>query len=49
VVHDHLNVTLEDAELRDEVQLLTDLIIAASDAVGPLGDHAIDRLLGHFG
>ena len=47
MVHDHLNVPLEDAELLDEVRLLTDLIIAATHAAGPLAEHAIDRLLGH--
>lgn len=47
MVHDELNVPLEDAELLDEVQLLTDLIIAATDAAEPLGEHALDRLLGH--
>jgi hypothetical protein len=47
VVHDQFNVPLEDAELLGEVQLLTDLIIAATDAAGPLEELAIDRLLGH--
>ena len=47
MVHDQFNVPLEDAELLGEVQLLTDLIIAATDAAGPLEALAIDRLLGH--
>lgn len=48
MAHDQLNVPLEDAELLDEVRLLTDLIIAASDATGPLERQAIDRLLDCF-
>ena len=43
---DQLNVPLEDAELLDEVELTTNLIIAASEAEGALPQTEIDRLLG---
>ena len=43
---DQLNVPLEDAELLAEVELTTNLIIAASEAGGTLPQDEIDRLLG---
>jgi len=43
---DQLNVPLEDVELLDEVELTTNLIIAASEAEGELPQVEIDRLLG---
>jgi hypothetical protein len=46
VVDDQLNVPLEDAELLAEVELTTNLIIAASEADAPLPQEQIDRLLG---
>jgi len=43
---DHLDVPLEDAELLEEVQLVSSLIIAASENEGQLDTGDIDRLLG---
>lgn len=43
---DQLNVPLEDAELLAEVELTTNLIIAASEAPQALSQDAIDELLG---
>jgi hypothetical protein len=43
---DQLNVPLEDAELLAEVELTTNLIIAASESVAPLPQDEVDRLLG---
>ncbi len=46
VVDDQLNVPLEDVELLAEVELTTNLIIAASEAEAPLCQDEVDRLLG---
>ncbi len=43
---DQLNVPLEDAELLAEVELTTNLIIAASESDDVLPQVTIDRLLG---
>ena len=43
---DHLDVPLEDATLLEEVELISSLMIAASDAEGHLEAEEIDRLLG---
>ena len=43
---DQFDVTLEDPELLDEVELTTNLIIAASESEGPLSTEEIDRILG---
>ena len=43
---DQLNVPLEDAELLAEVELTTNLIIAASESDAPLPQDEVDRLLG---
>jgi hypothetical protein len=43
---DQLNVPLEDSELLAEVELTTNLIIAASEAEATLPQEDIDRLLG---
>ena len=43
---DQLDVPLEDAELLAEVELTTNLIIAASEAEAALPQPEIDRLLG---
>jgi hypothetical protein len=45
-VQDQFDVSLEDADLLGEVELTTDLIIAASAATGPLSIDEIDRILG---
>lgn len=46
VVDDQLNVPLEDAELLGEVELTTNLIIAASESDARLSQEQVDRLLG---
>ncbi len=46
VLDDQLNVPLEDAELLAEVELTTNLIIAASESDDTLSQAEIDRLLG---
>ena len=43
---DQLNVPLEDSELLAEVELTTNLIIAASESDSPLDQEQIDNLLG---
>jgi hypothetical protein len=45
-VHDQFDVTLEDADLLGEVELTTNLIIAASEADEHLSSAEIDRILG---
>jgi len=45
-VDDQLNVPLEDAELLAEVELTTNLIIAASESEATLPQDEVDRLLG---
>ncbi len=46
VVDDKLNVPLEDAELLAEVELTTNLIIAASESETSLSQDEVDALLG---
>jgi hypothetical protein len=46
VVDDKLNVPLEDAELLAEVELTTNLIIAASESEASLTQEQVDLLLG---
>jgi hypothetical protein len=46
MVDDQLNVPLEDAELLAEVELTTNLIIAASESDASLSQDEVDRLLG---
>ena len=46
---DHLDVPLEDAVLLEEVELISTLMIAASDFDEHLDQHEIDRLLGLSG
>ena len=45
-MHDQFDVTLEDGDLLNEVELTTNLIIAASESEATLGQDDIDRLLG---
>ena len=45
-MHDQFDVTLEDADLLREVELTTNLIIAASEADEHLSLAEIDRILG---
>ena len=46
VVDDQLNVPLEDSELLAEVELTTNLIIAASESEDSLSQDEVDQLLG---
>ncbi len=43
---DQLDVPLEDAVLLEEVELISTLMVAASEAEGQLDQHEIDGLLG---
>jgi len=43
---DQLNVPLEDAELLAEVELTTNLIIAATESDATLSQAEVDRILG---
>ena len=45
-MHDQFDVTLEDADLLGEVELTTNLIIAASESEEHLSADQIDALLG---
>ncbi len=45
-VHDQFDVTLEDADLLGEVELTTNLIIAASESDDHLSSAEIDQILG---
>ena len=45
-VQDQFDITLEDSDLLGEVELTTDLIIAATESDLPLSIAEIDRLLG---
>ena len=45
-MHDQFDVSLEDADLLGEVELTTNLIIAASERDEHLSDREIDEVLG---
>jgi len=45
-VHDQFDVTLEDVDLLGEVELTTNLIIAASESDEHLTPEEIDQILG---
>ncbi|MBA2954597.1 hypothetical protein HZF07_12770 [Nocardioides sp. CGMCC 1.13656] len=45
-VHDQFDITLEDSDLLGEVELTTNLIIAASEAEEHLSIAEIDEILG---
>lgn len=45
-MHDQFDVTLEDADLLGEVELTTNLIIAASESDDHLSSTEIDKILG---
>jgi hypothetical protein len=45
-MHDQFDVSLEDAELLREVELTTNLIIAASESDEHLSSDEIDEILG---
>jgi hypothetical protein len=46
MIRDQLDVTLEDVDLLDEVELATNLITAASQSPGPIPASDVDQLLG---
>ena len=46
VMDDQLNVPLEDADLLAEVELTTNLIIAASESDATLSQSEVDQILG---
>lgn len=45
-VHDQFDISLEDSDLLGEVELTTNLIIAASETDANLSVAEIDRILG---
>ncbi|WP_275746210.1 hypothetical protein [Nocardioides sp. YIM 152315] len=45
-MHDQFDISLEDSDLLGEVELTTNLIIAASETDQPLSVDEIDRILG---
>jgi len=45
-VHDQFDVTLEDSDLLGEVELTTNLIVAASESEEHLSADQIDEILG---
>ena len=45
-MYDQFDVTLEDADLMSEVEITTNLIIAASECDGPLSPEQVDAILG---
>ena len=45
-LQDQFDVTLEDLDLLGEVELTTDLIIAATESDQPLSTDEIDQILG---
>lgn len=45
-VTDQFDVSLEDSELMGEVELTTNLIIAASESEGRLTQEEVDQILG---
>jgi hypothetical protein len=45
-MQDQFEVSLEDAELLSEVELTTNLIIAASESTTPMSAERIDQILG---
>ena len=45
-MHDQFDVSLEDGDLLREVELTTNLIIAATESDGPLSAEDIDAILG---
>ena len=47
-MYDQFDVTLEDVDLLGEVELTTNLIIAASESDAPLSLEEIDRILGVY-
>ncbi len=45
-VNDQLDVNVQDTEVLDEIEMMTNLIIATSESQGPLTQAQIDAILG---
>ena len=45
-VNDQLDVTVQDTEVLNEIEMMTNLIIATSESEGPLSQGRIDEILG---
>ena len=45
-VNDSLDIEVQDSEVLAEIELMTNLIIATSEADGPLPQQRIDEILG---
>jgi hypothetical protein len=45
-LNDQLDVTVHDAEVLAEIEMMTNLIIATSESEGPLPQVRIDEILG---
>lgn len=45
-VNDQLDVSVHDSEVLDEIEMMTNLIIATSESDGPLSQPRIDAILG---
>jgi len=45
-VNDRLDVPMHDADVLDEIEMTSNLMIAASECEGPLAQDLIDRILG---
>lgn len=45
-MNDALDVNLHDTELRNEIQLVADLMVVASESCGPMDQRLIDQVLG---
>lgn len=45
-MNDQLDVTIHDTEVLDEIEMMTNLIIATSESDGPLTQVRIDAILG---
>jgi hypothetical protein len=45
-MNDELDVDLHDEDALDEIDMMTDLMIATSQAKGPLPQREVDQILG---
>lgn len=45
-MNDKLDVPMHDADVLDEIEMTSNLMIAASEAQGPLAQAVIDHILG---
>ena len=45
-MNDQLDVSVHDSEVLDEIEMMTNLIIATSESDGPLSQPRIDAILG---